>query len=133
MDRAAYEAYIQTQYGVLPDHPFSDDDDTVVYRHPGNRKWFALIMRIRKDRLMPGEQGEADVVNLKIEPLLGYAIRREPGIFPAYHMNKERWISAVLEDTTSEEQLLMLTDMSFSLTEPKIKPRKERRDDNAPV
>ena len=30
-------------------------------------------------------------------------LRREPGFYPAYHMNKETWITAALDGSTAEE------------------------------
>ena len=45
--------FIKTEYNVEPDYPF--DDENAVFRHRSNRKWFALVMNIRRDRLLPGE------------------------------------------------------------------------------
>ena len=47
--------FIKNEYNVEPDYPF--DDENAVFRHRSNRKWFALVMNIRRDRLLPGEDG----------------------------------------------------------------------------
>ena len=62
-----------------------------------------------------------DVVNLKCDPLLLGSVRAESGIFPAYHMNKENWVTAALDGTTSDEVIKMLIDVSYELTVAKIK------------
>ena len=47
--------FIKNEYNVEPDYAF--DDENAVFRHRSNRKWFALVMNIRRDRLLPGEDG----------------------------------------------------------------------------
>lgn len=46
-------------------------------------------------------------------------LTREPGIFPAYHMNKEHWITVLLDGTVEEEKIFELIDTSFQATAPK--------------
>ena len=55
-------------------------------------------------------------MNVKVDPLLTGALRTQRGILPAYHMNKERWVSVLLDGSVPLEQALALLDMSFSLT-----------------
>lgn len=40
-------SFANEHYGIEPDYPFSDDASAVL-RHPENRKWFALVMRVSK-------------------------------------------------------------------------------------
>lgn len=40
-------SFVNEHYGIEPDYPFSDDASAVL-RHPENRKWFALVMRVSK-------------------------------------------------------------------------------------
>ena len=49
------------------------------------------------------------------------SLRLEQGFFPAYHMNKDKWISVALDGSVDDEQLMFLLDMSFELTDVKIK------------
>ena len=48
----------------------------------------------------------------------------EKGIYPAYHMNKNYWISVALDGTAPDDTVKMLLDMSFDATMPKIKKKK---------
>ena len=68
-----------------------------------------------------GEENEnpdirIDIVNLKILPENGKALRSEKGIYPAYHMNHVHWISVVLNDTLPDARVMELIDESFRLT-----------------
>ncbi len=131
MTRAEFERYIAEYYAAIPDHPWDSDPDYAVFRHSENRKWFALIMEIPRSRLgLPGE-GKITIVNLKNDPAMSGSLRSEPGIFPAYHMNKQSWISAALDGSVPDETLKLLTDISFQLTAPKIRRRRQGGADEA--
>lgn len=43
-------------------------------------------------------------------------MRQEKGFLPAYHINKEKWISILLDGSADAELLKDLLDMSFQLT-----------------
>ena len=65
MTRAELTRYIFDTYSVEPDYPFSDDNVSAVFRHPANRKWFALAMNIPARRLGLPSDARMDIVNLK--------------------------------------------------------------------
>ena len=57
------------------------------------------------------------VRNLKCDPLLGYGLRQtHADILPAWHMNKQHWITVRLEGDVPEELLGTLIRMSYDLT-----------------
>lgn len=116
MNKTELKKYIAEAYSTAPDFPWESTPDAAVYRHENNRKWFALVMTIPKARLGIRSDEMIDIVNLKCDPLLVGSLRSEPGIFPAYHMNKDKWISVALDGSADDEQIKMLLDMSFELT-----------------
>ena len=121
MNRLELKQYIAETYGIEPDCPWSKNPNFEVYRHSNNKKWFALIMDIPRNRIGLHGTDIIDVVNLKCDPLLLGSVRTESGIFPAYHMNKENWVTAALDGTASDEVIKMLLDVSYELTVAKIK------------
>ena len=98
-------AYIKKKYKANPEYPWGEDDGAVL-RHEDNRKWFALVMNIGRDKLgLTGEE-RVDVVNLKIDDMaFKDVLMQDKGIFPAYHMNKEHWITVLLDGTVEEGQI----------------------------
>ena len=105
MNRSELEAYITENYSTEGEHLFAKYPSFLVFRHNGNRKWFAVIMDIpRKNLKLPGE-GEISVVNLKCDTRLIGSFREEPGIFPGWHMNKAHWISVALDGTVEVEKI----------------------------
>ncbi len=122
MDRQEIFQWVKQQYGTEPDYPWQDTN--AVLRHRKNKKWYGLIMSVRKDRLGLSGGEEVDVLNVKCDPALIGSLRTQPGFLPAYHMNKDLWLSIVLNDAVPEEQIKNLIDMSYGLAEPK----KRRKD-----
>lgn len=123
MNRNELTRYISETYSTDPDFPWDSDPEYAVFRHVSNRKWFALIMRIPGAKLgLPDEM--TDIVNLKNDPVMSGSLRSEPGIFPAYHMNKESWISVALDGSVPDDKLKLLLDLSFDLTAPRQRRRK---------
>ena len=123
MNREELEVYILNHYSTEPDYPWSDTPRAAVFRHAGNRKWFALVMEVPRDKLgLPGTE-MLDIVNFKCDPILIASLRVENGIFPAYHMNKASWITAALDGSVPAETIELLLDVSYELTKPK--PRRK--------
>ena len=124
MTRAELTHCIFDTYGVEPDYPFHGDDTSAVFRHAGNRKWFALVMNIPVQKLGLPTDARIDIVNMKCDPLLIGSFRGLPGLFPAYHMNRENWITAALDGSAPEDKLRLVLDMSYTATAPKLRKKK---------
>ncbi len=115
----AYEAmlaYALDAWGTVPDHPFRDDLDTAVLRHPRTRKWFALFMTISRSKLGLGD-GRIRVVNLKCSADTLATLLGSEGFHPAYHMNKSHWMTVLLDGTVPDDMLAELLMESYSLVE----------------
>ena len=120
MNRTELEQFILDNYNAEPDYPWMKYPNYEVFRHSNNRKWFALIMDVPKNKL--GLQGAdvLDVVNFKCDTLLIGSLRCESGFFPAYHMNKESWITVALDGSVPDDKIKMLLNASYDATAPKI-------------
>ena len=108
--------------GASSDMPFEGDFDSTVLRHRDSGKWFGLLMKAPRDRIGLDGEGMADILNLKCDPLLSYGLRQiHPDLVPAWHMNKQHWITVRLEGDLPEEVLASLIQMSYDLTGPRRK------------
>ena len=124
MNRNELESFIKETYNADANYPWFKYPNYEVFRHSSNQKWFALIMDVPKSKL--GLQGTETlaVVNFKCTPLLIGSLRKESGFFPAYHMNKDNWITVALDGSVSDDKIKMLLDMSYQATAPKIRRKK---------
>lgn len=108
--------YVKEKYGIEPDYPWARTPNYAVLRHKNNHKWFGAIVDITEDKLGLDGNKLIDALNVKCDPLLIGSLRSEQGIFPAYHMNKEHWITILLSSTISKEKVNGLIDLSYELT-----------------
>lgn len=58
---------------------------------------------------------------VKCDPIMIGALRTQTGFFPAYHMNKDSWISILLNESEQDETIKNLVAMRCGLTVPKKK------------
>ena len=107
-------AQVQEKYGNQLEYLWEKSPDTAVLRHEGNKKWYAVLMKISWDKLEKGREGQVEAVNLKHDQVADLLSKK--GIYPAFHMNKRYWISVALDDTLSDEEVLKLIERSWNLT-----------------
>ena len=101
--------FLYNTYGEKPDFPFSDDDETGVFRYHKNRKWYGIIMNINRSLLTKKKEiGKVDVINVKINPEDREELLKIDGLYICYHMNKLKWISIILDETVPDSILFDL-------------------------
>ena len=105
MEQQAVFDYIRKKYKVLPEYPWRRYPDYAVFRHADNNKWFVLSATVPRNKLgIPGAD-HVDVINVKVDdPFFRDMMIQENGIMPAYHMNKQHWITVLLDGTVQDER-----------------------------
>lgn len=122
MTRQQVFDYTTRQFNTSPDYPWNDEN--AVLRHSDNKKWYAVLLRISRSKLGLTGDDIIDVLNLKCDPMLIGSLLSQEGFHPAYHMNKDKWISIRLDGLVSEEQIQNLIGLSYDLTGTKRKRTK---------
>lgn len=115
MTRQELFKHVLETYRVEPDYPW-DGKEYGVMRHLRSRKWFCVVMNVGADKLGLNSEMRMDVINLKAHPAAIGSLRLQPGIFPAYHMNKAHWITVALNGYLPPEEIFSLIDESYQLT-----------------
>lgn len=114
MNKEELFAWVLETYGTEPDYPWMDDN--AILRHRVSGKWYGVVMEIPENKLgLPGDR-RIQVLNVKCDPLLIGALRQQPGFYPAYHMNKDSWISITLDGAVPAEEIQELVELSYQLT-----------------
>ena len=123
MTRQELAIHIKDFYNIVYDCPFEDELDAWAFRHSDNKKWFALVMRIKKKKLGIDSDEYIDVVNLKCAPEIMDDLYFESGVFPAYHMSKKHWLTLTLDGSCRDETIKWVTKISYDLTKKKIQKK----------
>ncbi len=107
--------YVREKYDTEPEYLWDNDPLSAVFRH-SNKKWYGIVMNISKDKLGLESKEYIDILDVKCFPEMIGGLRKEKGFFPAYHMNKEHWITILLDGSVKLEKIKQLIDLSFELT-----------------
>ena len=111
---------LERMYGDKPDHPFAKLPSCAVFRHPDTRKWYGLLMTLKRS-VVTGEDAltapTIELLNLKIDPARSGPLLQTPGFYPGYHMKRPEWISIVTDGTVADETVLSLLAQSRAFAE----------------
>ena len=95
--------YAYTKYQTTPE--FLWDDENSVLRRDDTKKWYAAILHAKKSLFGIEEKGLIEVIDFRIDPYELDKIVDDIKYFRAYHMNKKRWCTIVLNDSVSDDEI----------------------------
>ncbi len=107
-------AYMQKEYKTKPEFVFKKYPDYAVVRNNG--KWFAIIMNIAGKKIS-SEEDEVEIIDVRCDSSVIASLKDENGFYEAYHMNKDNWITILLNDSVDDEIICSLIDASHMKTE----------------
>ena len=116
MTRPELIDFIFDEYSVEPDYPFPRDDISCVFRHIDNRKWFGIAMVVPYRTIGINRDEPVDILNIKCDPIMMGSLSGKRGFCPAYHMNKDKWITILLDGSAEKEDITALLAMSYNMT-----------------
>ena len=116
MIREDFFRMMREEFNCEPDYPFAGDFESAVFRHKDNLKWFAIVMTVDAKKLGIGAFGELDIVNLKCTNEDRERLTNNENVLPAYHMNKDSWITVALDGSVPDEKIKMLLSESYNAT-----------------
>lgn len=117
MNKNELIVYIQNNYGCSPEYPWAKYPNHIIFRHKNNAKWFAVMMSISSTKLYESDSEETvNIINLKVAPELVGSLRLQADVYPAYHMNKEHWVTIKLGGSFKNDELKQLIYDSYRLT-----------------
>jgi hypothetical protein len=115
VDREDVFEYVNEKYSTMPEYLWRKNPAYAVLKH-ANNKWYGIIMNVPKEKIGLEGNEEVDIINVKCPPDMIGNLRSGHGFIPAYHMNKEHWITILLDSSVKDEQVKQLIDLSYELT-----------------
>ena len=125
--RKEITALIKKKYGADPEFLWMRYPDYAVFRHADNKKWFAIIMDVKRSKLGLEGEGAVDILNVKTgDPLLAELLIGQPGYLRGYHISRGDWVSILLDGTVPSDEIALRLDGSFKATASALKRQKLR-------
>lgn len=113
--------YTEKTFGTQIEYPWRSLPNYAVLRRSDNKKWYAIIMDVPKNKL--GLQGKEriDILDIKCNPVFREMLLAQKGFLPAYHLNRENWITVLLDGTVDNDIVFGLLDESYKIAKGKSK------------
>ncbi len=115
---------LDSSLGVTPEYLWASYPNYAVFRHPGSKKWFAILMDLPPAKLGLSGEKLTDVLVLRCGPVLTGSLLSQNGFYPAYHMNKTNWVSTLLSGPLPAQELQDLLTLCYDAVAPKRRPRR---------
>ena len=119
--------YIKKKYKANPEYLWRRFPDYAIFRHTDNKKWFGLVMDIKRRNLGMDGDDIVDVLNVKLsDPLLVDMLIQQPGYFRGYHISRGNWVSILLDGSVPFDDICRWLEESYLTTASKQKKQKLR-------
>ena len=105
-------SYIGKQYGSKPEYLWKRYPGYAVFRDRKSGKWFAIIMNVDGSKIGLDKK-EYEVIDLHLDPNMVASLKGEKGFHEAYHMDKNNWITILLDESIDDEIIASLIEYSF--------------------
>ena len=109
--------FIMNKYGIKPEFLWEKYPGFAIYRK--KKKWFSLISNVSRNKVDKDSNidKEIELINVKINDNMVDKLLSTRGFFRAYHMNKKKWISIILDDTIDDYVIEKLINDSYDIVE----------------
>lgn len=111
--------YIQEKYGDELEFLWEKFDNNAIWRRKDNKKWYALIVILPKNKIGLDGEDNIEIMDLRINPQEVDSLVDNKRYFLAYHMNKKSWITFCLDGSLAIEEIYKRIDESYVLAKKK--------------
>lgn len=105
--------YILGNFEAQSDHSFEKGSTVTVYSRTDNRKWFAAAKNIGCRYVDVDRSGRVDILNVKLDPRMVTSLRTRDGFRPAWGMNRNSWVTILLDGTVPDDEIRTYLEMSY--------------------
>ncbi len=111
--------YVRETYGDELEFLWPSTPRNAIWRNPQNRKWYAVLLTVRKDKLGFTSDDFVEIIDLRFDQnsARDFATTSDH-ILPGYHMNKNNWITIILNHSLPTSEICALLDHSYTLVCP---------------
>lgn len=107
--------YVRETYGDELEFLWPSTPRNAIWRNPQNRKWYGIILTIQKNKLGFASDEVIEILDLRFDKnsARDFAASSEH-IFPGYHMNRNSWITIILDHSLPTSEICALLDHSYT-------------------
>ena len=103
------------RYGEECEYLWERYPDCGVLRRSDNRKWYAVIMTVKGNKVGLSTDNLVEIVDFRAEQAVVNTLVDRRGFAPAWHMNKKSWITVLLDGSVEFSTIAEMLDNSRTL------------------
>lgn len=107
--------YIENKYSNQPEYLWEKFPENAIFRRKDNRKWYAAILTVKRNRLGFDSDEVVEIVDLRASKEDVPNLIKKDNIYPGWHMNKKSWITIILDGSMDFNEICNFVDISFNL------------------
>lgn len=108
-------AHIREKFSGEPEFLWGKFPNYAVFRRADNRKWYAVIMVVPRNKLQLSGTDEIEILNLRALPDELDALVDGEKYFRGWHMNKRHWLTLRLGGTLTFDEIASRLEQSYRL------------------
>ena len=108
--------YVKAKYDNDLEFLWKRSPKNAIWRNQNNRKWYGAVLVISKNKLKIESNEMVEILDLRDQKNDIKNIIDNYKIFPGYHMNKDNWITIILDGRVELEEIYQLIDNSYQLS-----------------
>ena len=108
-------AFVESLAHTSHDCPWEGDFYSRVLRRSDNKKWFAAVLTVKRDRLGLAGNAMEEIVDFRVDPAELAALIDNERYFAGYHMNKKHWATVILNGSVPQDELFGRIDASYRI------------------
>ncbi|WP_127849448.1 MmcQ/YjbR family DNA-binding protein [Lacticaseibacillus hulanensis] len=99
-------AAVADEFDEHPEFLWAKFPNNAIIRRADNRKWYALLVKVTEDKVGLPDKDPVDVLVVRADPATIADQLHSGAALPAYHMNKQHWLSYRLNNGTDLKWLM---------------------------
>ena len=112
--------YVREEYGDELEFLWEKFSSNAIWRNQRNRKWYGALLIVNGRKLGLETDKDVEIIDLRFEKgqAREFAASNE-NVLPGYHMNKDNWITVVLDGRMKMGKIIELLNQSYRIAEGK--------------
>ena len=107
--------FVKQEFNSFLEFLWPKFSNNAICRRQDNQKWYIAFMKITADKLGLNEKEPIEIIDLRVDNNKLNSLLDYKTFFPAYHMNKQSWITINLDSVKHIEQIYDLIRASYAL------------------
>ncbi len=108
--------YIYNKYGDKPEFLWAKTPRNAVFRRYDNKKWYCAMLTTKAKSIGINSENIVELIDLRMPLNLPSQITDNKNFFPAYHMNKNNWITIKLDNCDIPIEIIFtFIDVSYDI------------------